>query len=252
MVATGGSRAATLASGAVLGASRIIRQQIVAIVADQLEANVNDLLIEDGTVSVAGSPAKRRTFAEIARASYLAPFTLPDAVGAGLDATFDFETPAGGWTQSTHVCFVEVDVTTGVVSIPRYLVVEDCGRMINPAVVEGQIRGGVAQGIGAVLYEHAAYDSEANFLASTFMDYLVPTSLEVPEIEIEHLEYEPQGEVAYRGVGEGGAIGAPAALCNAIEDALMPFGVRITEQYLPPSRILELIATIDRDERGTG
>jgi aerobic carbon-monoxide dehydrogenase large subunit len=251
MVATGGSRAATLASGAVLGAARIVRQQILAIVADQLEASANDLLIEDGVVSVAGSPGKRRTFAEIARASYLSPFTLPDAAGAGLDAIFDFETPAGGWTQSTHVCFVEVDIATGVVTIPRYLVVEDCGRMINPAIVEGQIRGGVAQGIGAVLYEHAAYDSDANFLASTFMDYLVPTSLEIPHIEIEHLEFEPQGEVAYRGVGEGGAIGAPAALCNAIEDALAPFGVRITEQYLPPSRILELIATIDRDDKGT-
>jgi len=149
------------------------------------------------------------------------------------------------------VCFVEIDSATGVVTIPRYVVVEDCGRMINPAVVEGQIRGGVAQGIGAVLYEHAAYDADGNFLASTFMDYLVPTSLEIPRIEIEHLEYEPQGEVAYRGVGEGGAIGAPAALCNAIEDALAPFGVRITEQFLPPSRILELIATIDPDDRGT-
>ncbi|HUP76845.1 MAG TPA: xanthine dehydrogenase family protein molybdopterin-binding subunit [Acidimicrobiales bacterium] len=252
MVATGGSRAATLASGAVLGAARSVREQIVAIVADQLEANVSDLRIEDGIVSVAGSPSRQRTIAEIARASYLAPFTLPRAVGTGLDASFDFETPVGGWTQSTHVCFVEVDIATGVVSIPRYVVVEDCGRMINPAVVEGQIRGGIAQGLGAVLYEHAAYDEDANFLASTFMDYLVPTSLEVPEIEIEHLEYEPQGEVAYRGVGEGGAIGAPAALCNAIEDALVPFGVRITEQYLPPSRILELIATIDRVERGTG
>ena len=252
MVATGGSRAATLASGAVLGASRKVRLQILAIVADQLEANVNDLLIEDGVISVAGSPNQRRTFAEIARTSYLAPFTLADAVGDGLDATFDFETPVGGWTQSTHVCVVDVDIATGIVTIPRYLVVEDCGRMINPAVVEGQIRGGVAQGIGSVLYEHAAYDADANFLASTFMDYLVPTSLDIPHIDIEHLEYEPQGEVAYRGVGEGGAIGAPAALCNAVEDALAPFGVRITEQYLPPSRILELIATIDRDDRGTG
>jgi carbon-monoxide dehydrogenase large subunit len=251
MVATGGSRAATLASGAVLGASRIVRNQILSIVADQLEANVNDLVIEDGVVSVAGSPDKRRTFAEIARASYLAPFTLPDAVGNGLDAIFDFETPPGGWTQSTHVCVVDVDVATGIVTIPRYLVVEDCGRMINPAVVEGQIRGGVAQGIGSVLYEHAAYDADANFLASTFMDYLLPTILDIQHNDIEQNEKEHQGEVAYRGVGEGGAIGAPAALCNAIEDALAPFGVRITEQYLPPSRILELIATIDRDDRGT-
>ena len=251
MVATGGSRAATLASGAVLGAARIVRQQIVSVVADLLEANPDDLVIDDGVVSVAGSPGASRTIAELARLSYLAPFTLPDAVGRGFDATFDFETPPGGWTQSTHVCTVEVDVTTGVVSIVRYLVVEDCGRMINPAVVEGQIRGGVAQGIGAVLYERAAYDDDGNYLASTFMDYLVPTSREIPEIEIEHLEFEPQGEVAYRGVGEGGAIGAPAALCNAIEDALTPFGVRVTEQYLPPSRVLELIATIKPDDRGT-
>jgi carbon-monoxide dehydrogenase large subunit len=122
--------------------------------------------------------------------------------------------------------------------------------MINPAVVDGQIRGGVAQGIGAVLYERAAYDDDANYLSSTFMDYLVPTSIEIPEIEIEHLECAPQGEVAYRGVGEGGAIGAPATLCNAIEDALAPFGVRILEQHLPPSRLLELMATINEDQRG--
>jgi aerobic carbon-monoxide dehydrogenase large subunit len=251
MVATGGSRAATLASGAVLGAARLVREQIVSVVAELLEANPDDLVIDDGVVSVAGSPGASRSIAELARLAYLAPFTLPAAVGRGFDATFDFETPAGGWTQSTHVCTVEVDVATGVVSILRYLVVEDCGRLINPAVVEGQIRGGVAQGIGAVLYERAASDDEANYLASTFMDYLVPTSQEIPEIEIEHLEFEPQGEVAYRGVGEGGAIGAPAALCNAVEDALAPFGVRVTEQYLPPSRVLELIATINPDDRGT-
>ena len=124
--------------------------------------------------------------------------------------------------------------------------------MINPAVVEGQIRGGVAQGIGAVLYEHAAYDADANFLASTFMDYLVPTSLEIPTSTSSISSTSRKARSRTAGVGEGGAIGAPAALCNAIEDALAPFGVRITEQYLPPSRILELIATIDRDDRGTG
>lgn len=124
--------------------------------------------------------------------------------------------------------------------------------MINPAVVDGQIRGGVAQGIGAVLLEHAAYDGAGNFLASTFMDYLLPTALDLPAIEIHHLECEPQGEVAYRGVGEGGAIGAPAAVCNAIEDALGPFGVRVTEQHLPPSRLLQLMGTIAPDDQAAG
>lgn len=251
MVATGGSRAATLASGAALGAARIVRRQLLDIAAEQLEAHPDDLEISSGVIAVRGSPGAARTIADIARLSHLAPFTLPAAVGAGLDATFDYETPPGGWTQSTHACVVEVDIDTGVVSIPRYVVVEDCGRMINPAVVDGQIRGGVAQGIGAVLYEHAAYDADGNFLASTFMDYLVPTACDLPAIEIEHVESDPQGDVPFRGVGEGGAIGAPAAVCNAIEDALAPFGVRILEQHLPPSRIVALVkAARPREEAG--
>ena len=122
--------------------------------------------------------------------------------------------------------------------------------MINPAIVEGQIRGGVAQGIGGVLYEHSAYGDDGQFLAGTFMDYLVPTAMEIPHIEIEHLEPAPTHEVNFRGVGEGGAIGAPAALTNAIEDALAPFGVRINEQYLPPSRILELAGIIPVETGG--
>jgi carbon-monoxide dehydrogenase large subunit len=142
------------------------------------------------------------------------------------------------------VCQVEIDLGTGAVRILRYCVVQDCGRIINPAVVEGQIRGGVAQGIGEVLYEHAAYDEDGNFLASTFMDYLLPTSSEIPVIEIEHLESDPDGELGFRGVGEAGAVVSPAALTNAIEDALLPFGARVTDQYLPPAKILALAGVI--------
>jgi carbon-monoxide dehydrogenase large subunit len=131
------------------------------------------------------------------------------------------------------------------VRILRYLVVEDCGRLINPAIVDGQIRGGVAQGIGQVLYERAAYDDQGQFVTGTFMDYLVPTAMEVPPIEIEHLESPAYGEVHFRGVGEGGAIGAPAAVTNAIEDALCHLGLEVLEQYLPPSRILELAHVLD-------
>jgi carbon-monoxide dehydrogenase large subunit len=142
------------------------------------------------------------------------------------------------------LCHVEIDLETGAVKILRYLVVEDCGRMINPAIVEGQVRGGVAQGVGEVLYEWSAYDDDANYLAGTFMDYLLPTATEVPLIEIVHLEKEPNEEVFYRGVGEGGLLVAPAAITNAIEDALLPYGARVRHQYLPPATILELAHVI--------
>jgi aerobic carbon-monoxide dehydrogenase large subunit len=122
-------------------------------------------------------------------------------------------------------------------------VAEDCGALINPAVVEGQIRGGIAQGIGAVLLERSAYDDDGNYQSATFMDYLLPTATEIPRIEIAHLETVPlDADVNFRGVGEGGMIVAPPTVVSAIEDALAPFGVRIYEQHLPPSRILELIA----------
>ena len=248
MVGTGGSRAATLGAGAAQGAARIVRHKLLAVVAAALEANPDDLEIADGVVAVRGSPDRHKTVAEVARLSYMAPFTLGEALGDGFDASFDFETPAGGWTQSTHVCWVELDPGTGLVTVPRYLVVEDCGEMINPAVVEGQIRGGVAQGIGSVLLERIVYDDNGQCTTSTFMDYLLPTAAEIPRIDIEHLEGPSQGDVPWRGVGEGGAIGAPAAVCNAIEDALAPWGVEITEQYLPPSRILELITAASEQQ----
>lgn len=243
MVGTGGSRAATLGAGAAQGAARIVRHKLQAVVAAALEANPDDLEITDGVVAVRGSPDRCKTVAEVARLSYMAPFTLDEALGDGFDASFDFETPAGGWTQSTHVCWVELDPGTGLVTVPRYLVVEDCGEMINPAVVEGQIRGGVAQGIGSVLFEKIVYDDSGQCTTSTFMDYLLPTAAEIPRIDIEHIEGTSQGDVPWRGVGEGGAIGAPAAVCNAIEDALAPWDAKITEQYLPPSRVLQFISS---------
>ena len=148
------------------------------------------------------------------------------------------------WSQSTHCCIVEVDVETGQVRIVRYVVVEDCGRMINPAIVDGQVRGGVAQGIAGVLFEHAAYGPDGAFLSATLHDYLLPTANDIPHIEVIHRHSDPDDDVPFRGVGEGGAIGAPAALTNAIEDALAPFGVIIREQYLPPHRIAELCGMI--------
>ena len=161
-------------------------------------------------------------------------------------ATGDWDGGEGGWTQATHVCWVEVDLETGFVTIPRYVAVEDCGEIINPAIVDGQIRGGIAQGIGSVLYERITYDDDAVFKSGTYLDYLIPTAMEIPEIEIHHLQTPSAIESNYRGVGEGGMILAPAAITNAIEDALAHLGVRITEQHLPPHRILELAGVVPR------
>lgn len=230
--------------GAVIMTTRRLKEQILAIASEMLEVSAEDLEIVDGSVTPKGVPQKAIPLGQIAIRALMDPGNLPAGVDSRLEADEPFtgeHITGSGWSGGTHVCTVEVDVATGRVIILRYLVVEDCGRVINPAIVEGQVRGGVAQGIGEVLFEHAAYDKEGNFLAGTFMDYLLPTSAEIPSIEIDHLETDPEGEFGFRGVGEGGAIVAPATLTNAIDDALQPFGVRVCQQYLPPSKVLELV-----------
>jgi carbon-monoxide dehydrogenase large subunit len=247
LIGTGGSRAATWASGAVLVATRKVKEKVLAIAAEMLEISPEDLQIDEGVIAAKGVPQKTLPLAEITMQAAMAPGTLPPGADPILEAqeTFTGEGITGsGWSGGTHACTVEVDLGTGAVKILRYIVVEDCGRIVNPAVVEGQIRGGVAQGIGEVLYEHAAYDNDGNFVASTFMDYLLPTASEIPIIEIEHLETDPDGEIGFRGVGEGGAIVAPATLTNAVEDALLPFGARVTEQNLPPATVLALAGVV--------
>ena len=244
MLGTGGSRSAAMAGGVVTIAARDLREQVVQVAADLLEAAPEDIAIETGNIHVAGTPARGISFRDVAAEAVRR--NLPAGPGEAIRVTGQYDGGEGGWAQATHVCWVEVDLDTGQVSIPRYLVVEDCGELINPAVVDGQIAGGVAQGIGAVLYEKSVYDEQAQFQTGTFMDYLLPTAMEVPDIEIHHVETPTDLEINYRGVGEGGMIVAPAALTNAIEDALAHLGVRITEQHLPPTRILELAGMIAR------
>jgi carbon-monoxide dehydrogenase large subunit len=247
LIGTGGSRAATMASGAVLYGTRRVKETVLKLAAGMLEASPEDLDIDNAMISVKGAPQRALPLGQIAMLVYMAPDHLPKGIEPIVEVDHDFDGDEGGWSQATHAVWVTVDADTGQVKIDRYLVVEDCGTMINPAIVEGQVRGGVAQGIGGVLYEHAVYADDGQFMAGTFMDYLLPTTTEIPTIEIDHLETPPISAVNFRGVGEGGAICAPAALTNAIEDALAPLGVKITEQYLPPSRILELIGAIERE-----
>jgi carbon-monoxide dehydrogenase large subunit len=245
LIGTGGSRAATMANGAVLHASRRLKDKILSLAADVLEANAADLEVSGGVVSVKGTPSVQLSFSELARIVAQEPERFADDADTELRVTHEYDGGSQGWSGGTHVAEVEVDVETGLVKVERYVVVEDCGLPVNPAIVEGQIRGGVAQGIGAVLLEHAAYGEDGQFMASTFMDYLMPTTTEVPNFEIHHVETIPiDPDVNFRGVGEGGMIVAPATLTNAIEDALAPLGVKVRDQHLPPSKLLELLGTV--------
>jgi len=214
----------------------------VAIAAHKLEAAVEDIELVDSRASVRGTPAVSVSLAEVAATAYFEPASLPPGVPAGLEASARYTAEnATIWVNATHICTCEVDPVTGQVTLLRYLVSEDCGPMINPNVVEGQIAGGAVQGIGGVLYEHLSYDEDGNPTATTFMDYLLPTAAEVPIIEYGHIETPSAGPGGYKGVGEGGAIGAPPAVVNAVADALAPFGVTVTRLPLSPSAIVDLL-----------
>ena len=241
---TGGSRSATMTGGVALHGARQLKAKVLDFAAHLMEASAQDLLISDGNVWVRGDPASAIAVSEVARRAAAGPFGAD--VDAKLEVEATFDGGEGGWSGGTHCAIVAVDAETGIVKVERYVAAADCGALINPAIVEGQIRGGVAQGIGAVLLERSAYGEDGNFQSATFMDYLLPTACDVPRIEIEHLQTVPlDADVNFRGVGEGGMVVAPPTVVNAIEDALSPFGVRICEQHLPPARILELIAAAD-------
>ena len=240
---TGGSRTAVVAGGAARAASLDVRSKAVHIAAHLLEAAPEDVELEDGQAFVRGTPARGVTLGAIAHAAYNAPGTLPEGITPGLEATVSYQAPPITWSNACHVCTVEVDAETGIVTVLRYVVSEDCGVMINPMIVEGQIAGGVVQGIGGVLYEHVVYDEHGTPLTTTFLDYLVPTATEVPTIEYGHIETRSPTPGGHKGMGEGGAIGSPPAVFNAVADALALRGAKVTEQPLTPSRILEALTS---------
>jgi aerobic carbon-monoxide dehydrogenase large subunit len=237
-----GSRSASMTAGAVRDTAAILRDRVVAIAAHKLEAAPGDIELAGSRASVRGTPTIGLSLQEVAGLAYFDPYGLPEGVPAGLEASARYTAESRFvWVNATHLCTCEVDVATGRVTLLRYIVSEDSGPMINPNVVEGQIAGGAVQGIGGALLEHLAYDDDGNPIATTFMDYLLPTAAEVPEIEYGHVETPGPGPGGYKGVGEGGAIGAPPAVVNAVADALSPFGVAATELPLTPARIVELV-----------
>ncbi len=240
---TGGSKTAGVAGGAAHQAGAAMRERVLAVAGQMLEIDPGDLEMTDSVARIKGDPeGKSVTLAEIAAAAYLInPAALPPGAELGLEISKRYRAPQFMFSNACHAVTVEVDPQTGQVHILRYVISEDCGVMINPNVVEGQTAGGVVQGIGGVLYEHIRYDDAGNPTTTTFMDYLLPTAAEVPDLEYGHVVTPGLTPGGHKGLGEGGAIGSPAALVNAVRDALAPLGVSITFQPLTPDRILDLI-----------
>lgn len=232
-----GGGACKLAAGGIAGKLRVIAGTM-------LEAAPADIVLEAGRAGVAGTD-RSVAIPDLARAAFHQSHRFP-GVANGLKETATYD-PAGTFSNACHAVIVEVDVETGGVAIERYVVAEDAGILINPMIVDGQIRGGVAQGIANALYEEVVYDADGNLLTASLADYLPPTCAEIPDIEIAHMVTLSDATLTRaKGVGEGGAIGAPAAVVNAVVDALSPYGVEILEMPATPQRIRDLVRQAER------
>jgi carbon-monoxide dehydrogenase large subunit len=234
------SRSLVIAGGACKLAAATLRERVQAVAGQILEADASDIEIGDGRAFVRGTDLGVE-MRQLARVAYHQSHRFPAIAETGLSAVATYD-PYGTFSNACHVAIVAVDIATGKVEIERFVIVEDAGRLINPMIVEGQIHGGVAQGIANALYEKVVYDDGGNILTGSLADYLVPTMAEIPELEIHHLETLTEASVTgAKGVGEGGTIGAPAAVLNAVSDALAPFDVGIFEMPITPQRILQLL-----------
>jgi len=221
-----------------------VRDKVLKIAAHMLEAAEEDLEIDAGRVTVRGVPDLSLGLGQIAQAVAGTPgYALPAGMEPGLEATHYFSPAQSAYCNGCHIAEVEVDVETGRVDILRYVLAHDAGTLINPLIVDGQVQGGVAHGIGNALFEKMHYDSDANPLSVTFADYLLPSAGDVPDAETIHIESPSAlNPLGVKGAGEGGTIPAAAAIIAAIENALEPFGAHITEAPLLPERIVELVA----------
>ncbi len=244
---TWASRGMPIGGSATLLAVRALRDRVRRVAAALLEAHEGDVELAEGRVHVRGSPDRALTLGQLAKTVWFRSNELR-GVEPSLEATVHYTNP-GAWTftNGAHLAVVEVDPETGRVRVVKYVAVDDCGTLVNPALVDGQVRGGVAQGIGGALWEHCVYDDTGQLLTTTLMDYAVPTAADLPPIDVHHLE-TPAPSIAggYKGAGEGGTAGAPAAILNAVNDALAPFGVMVTEQPVTPERVLRALGRLRR------
>ena len=237
-----GSRMAIMLGGAAAGAARKIKEALIEIAAHNLHCTTETIEYQDGNVAVRGHPDQRMTWDELVAIAHRKFHQMPAGLEPGLQAKFVWEVPTGGalptadgviqiypcYAFETHIVYAEIDPETAKPALRKYVCGHDCGVMINPDIVHGMTYGGIAHGIGAALYEKFAYTEDGQLESGTFMDYLIPSAMEVPTITIvDHCTPSPLTTFGQKGSGEAGYLGAPAALANAINDALAPLGVSV-------------------------
>ena len=238
---TYGSRSLAVGGVALYHAADKVIDKARAIVAHKLEASPDDLEYEAGRFSVAGSPERGMTVTEAAFEAWTA-HDLPDGMEPGLEGSFVYDPPNFSWPSGAHVAVVEIDTETGAADLVRYVAVDDVGTVINPMIVEGQVHGGIAQGVAQALFEEAVYDEDGNLLTGSLVNYLVPSAAELPSFEVERTESpSPTNPLGVKGVGETGAIASPAAVLNAVVDALSPWGVEDVQMPATPERVWRAI-----------
>jgi carbon-monoxide dehydrogenase large subunit len=232
---------------AVRMASQKIVDKAHKIAAHMLEAAPDDVVFDQGRFHVRGNPTAAKGMAEVALAAYGASTNLPQGVEHGLESVAYFDPPNFVWPFGTHVCVVEVDPTTGSVDLLQYVAVDDCGNVINPMIVEGQLHGGITQGIAQALFEEVVYDENGQLMTGSLIDYLVPTANEIPAPVLDRtVTPSPSNELGVKGIGEAGTIAASAAVINAIVDAVSPFGITHVDMPATPDRLWKQI----RDAQG--
>jgi aerobic carbon-monoxide dehydrogenase large subunit len=239
---TWASRGMPIGGSATLLAARALRDRLRKVGAALLEAHEDDVVVADGVVGVKGAPDRAMTLSAVARAVHFRSNEL-HGVEPSVEATVHYTNP-GAWTftNGAHLAMVEIDVDTGRTEILKYVAIDDCGKVVNPALVTGQVQGGVAQGIGGALLEHTVYDEIGQLQTATLMDYAIPRADDLPDIEVHHLETPaPNLAGGYKGAGEAGTSGSPAAILNAVNDALSVFGAMVTDQPLTPQRIRDAL-----------
>jgi carbon-monoxide dehydrogenase large subunit len=237
------SRQTVTAGSSVLIAAKVVAAKARKLASHMLEAAEEDLEIVDGEVRVVGAPQLAVKLGELARVLKGAPgYAFPKDIDPGLEASATFRVDQLAYSNACHVVEVEVDIETGNVSFLRYLAIQDSGRRVNPMIVEGQVHGGIAHGIGNAIFEWMGYDDSGQPVTTTFADYLLPTATEVPHYETLYRESpSPHNPLGVKGVGEVGVIPASAAIISAIEDALKPFNVRIGKTPIKPYELVDLI-----------
>ncbi|MFO0997013.1 MAG: xanthine dehydrogenase family protein molybdopterin-binding subunit [Alphaproteobacteria bacterium] len=238
------SRAAVTGGGAIIRAAKKVSDKMRRIAAEMLEAGADDIILRNGRAEVNGVPSMSVTFQQIAETAYsMNNLTLPKGEEYGLEASHFYDPPLATMANAVHIAQVAVDPEDGRVEIERYAVVHDCGRVINPMIVEGQIHGGIAQGLGEALMEEIVYDANGQHLNANLLDYLLPTALDMPDIELDHIESPAVDALGgFKGVGEGGVIGAVPSIANAVADALAGTGANVNRIPLRPDYVLSLLS----------